>query len=145
MVASIGIWPGDAELPDLPEPTAAATGGAFDAEAVRARVAAKQSQLQACFADARRSDAALWGRLALALILEVDGSVHQITEVESHFPNASAARCVEVLLANTAFPGVSGKPFTVVVPIRLAPVLQTTTGSDADPSPSVPLDDAGTD
>ena len=145
MVASVRIWPGDAELPALPEgPLSIATGGAFDPSSVRALVASKQAQINACFAEAQRTDPALWGRLALAAILEVDGTVHRISEVESHFPNAAAARCVQTLIAGIVFPSVNGKPFTLVLPLRLTPRTRTEqAGPDASPSPT-PLDeDAG--
>ena len=147
MMASIRIWPGDAELPALPEPAAAVSSGAFDPGLVRERVASKLPELTACFADARRTDPSLWGRLALAAILEVDGTVHQINEVESHFPNAAASRCAQVLLAGLTFPSVNGKPFTVVLPMRLSPAEpQKATGPELNPSPaslSGAADDAG--
>ncbi|MEO8905525.1 MAG: hypothetical protein ABI488_23660, partial [Polyangiaceae bacterium] len=141
MVASIRIWPGDADLPPLPAAGAVAassvtSSGAFDAHSMRERVASKRAELSACFADARRSDPSLWGRLALAAILEVDGTVHQINEIESHFPNAAAARCAQVLLAGLTFPTVNGKPFTVVLPMRLSPSdPQKATGPELNPSP----------
>jgi hypothetical protein len=96
--------------------------------------------------EARRLDPSLWGRLALAVILEVDGTVHRVSEVESHFPNATAARCVQAALASLVFPSVNGKPFTVVLALRLNPALGapgTTREAGPDASPSLP-DDAGT-
>jgi hypothetical protein len=146
MVASIRIWPGDVELPALPEgPLPAATGGAFDADAVRALVATKQTQINACFAEARHTDAALWGRLALAAILEVDGTVHRISEIESHFPNAAAARCVQMLIAGIVFPSVNGKPFTLVLPLRLSPRTPVEeAGPDSSPNQPQLDEDAGT-
>ncbi len=47
VVASIRIYPGDAELPVIPDPTVVASlpRGEFDPEAMRARVAAKQVEL----------------------------------------------------------------------------------------------------
>lgn len=143
MVASIKIWPGDADLPDAPEPSNVASpgGGAFDAAAMRARVALEQPALDACFADARRADPKLWGRLALAVILEMDGSVHRVSEVESHFPSASAARCVQVLLSGVHFPSVNGKPFSFVVALRLSPDPNADT---AQPSPAEAPDSADT-
>ena len=62
----------------------------FDPASVRARVSERNTQLAACFAEARRTDPRLWGRLAFVIILEVDGTVHRLSEVESHFPNANA-------------------------------------------------------
>jgi hypothetical protein len=148
MVASIQIYPGDAELPVVPDgPVVAAPGGEFDPEAMRARVLAKQAELEACFGDARRGDPALWGRLALSVILEMDGSVHRVTEVESHFPNASVTRCAQVLVSSLIYPSVNGKPFSFVVPLRLSPTLEPEkkTGSDEAPSPSDVRADAGSD
>ncbi|HYQ29601.1 MAG TPA: hypothetical protein VER04_20365 [Polyangiaceae bacterium] len=139
MVAMIQVYPGDAELPVAPDPAvvAALPRGDFDPEVVRARVTEKQAELDACFADARRADPALWGRLALSVILEIDGSVHRISEVESHFPSATATRCAQVVLSSVVFPSVNGKPFSFVIPLRLSPntVPQTTTGPDENPSP----------
>ena len=144
MVALIRVYPGDAELPALPTgdratPPATApvlAAGAFDPAAMRARVMEKQGALEACFAEARRTDVGLWGRLALGVILEMDGSVHRISEVESHFPSASATRCAQVLLSAVTFPSVNGKPYSFVVPIRLAPSSpQEKTGPDVGPSP----------
>ncbi len=138
LVLSIQIWPGDAELPALPGAEAQQIGGAeFDPEAVRARLAAKLGDLVACFAAARRTDTALWGRLALATTLEVDGSVHRIGETESRFPNAAAVHCVQVVVAGIAFPSVNGKPFVAVLPIRLSP-----SGTPAAPSPETTPDSA---
>jgi len=139
MVASIKIYPGDAELPPIADAAvvAALPGGEFDPEATRARVTAKQAELDACFAEARRGDPVLWGRLALSVILEIDGSVHRVTEVESHFQNPAATRCAQILVSSVVFPSVNGKPFNFVVPLRLAPnPAQKKTGPDESPSPS---------
>ena len=139
MVASIRIWPGDAELPPLPTALASDAranapppGGAFDSDAVRALIEAKQPDLEGCFRSARQADPALWGRLALSIILEVDGSVHRVSEVESRFPSQSAAPCVERVLSGLSYPNVNGKPFTFVVPLRLLP---TTAPGPAAPPP----------
>ncbi len=150
MVASIKIWPGDADLPEVSATPrgGAAPGGAFDAELMRARVLGKQAELEACFAEARRSDPKLWGRLALSVILEVDGQVHRVSEVESHFPSPSATRCAQVLIAALQFPSVNGKPFSFVVPLRLSPDPNANTtqpSPEEDPSPAEPTADAGVD
>ena len=123
VVASIRIWPGDAELPPVSDspPQPIDTAGGFDPAAVRVRVANRQAELTACFSEARRSDPNLWGRLALAVVLEVDGTVHRVSEVESHFPNAAAARCAAAALSTILFPSVSGKPFSFVLAMRLVP------------------------
>jgi hypothetical protein len=123
VVASIRIWPGDADLPPLSDspPQPIDTGSGFDPAAVRVRVANRQAELATCFSEARRSDPSLWGRLALAVVLEVDGTVHRVSEVESHFPNAAAARCAAAALSTILFPSVSGKPFSFVLAMRLAP------------------------
>ena len=148
MVASIRVYPGDAELPAGPAspasnaaPALAGTplvSGAFDANATRAAVSAKQAPLDACFEDARRNDPGLWGRLALGVVLEMDGSVHRVNEVESHFPSAAATRCAEVLVSSIVFPSVNGKPYSFVVALRLAPSpnAQEKTGPEEAPSPS---------
>ena len=145
MVASIKIYPGDAELPVVPDAAVVASlpRGDFDPEAMRARVTAKQIELDACFDQARRADPALWGRLALSVILEMDGSVHRVSEVESHFPNAAATRCAQIVLSSVVFPSVNGKPFSFVVPLRLSPNAKT--GPDENPSPSELQGDAATD
>lgn len=148
MVALIRIYPGDAELPAVPDPGVVASmpRAEFDPEAMRLRVTAKQLDLDACFAAARRADPALWGRLALSVVLEMDGSVHRVSEVESHFPNAAATRCAQVLISSVIFPSVNGKPFSFVVPLRLGPnAAQTKTGSDESPSPSEVNEDAASD
>lgn len=145
MVASIRIWPGDAELPAVPEgPLPSPIGGAFDAGAVRALVATKQAQINACFAEARHTDPSLWGRLALAAILEVDGTVHRVSEIESHFPSAAATRCVQMLIAGIVFPSVNGKPFTLVLPLRLSPRTPVEqAGPDSSPNQPQLDEDAG--
>lgn len=145
MVATIAVYPGDAESPAPPDAAVAQAlpRGDFDPEATRARVTDKQRELDACFAEARATDPALWGRLALSVILEVDGSVHRVTEVESRFPNSAATRCVQALLASQSFPSVNGKPFSFVVPLRLGPqAAQTETGPEVAPSPSDVSDEA---
>ena len=136
---SIRIWPGDAELPPLSDspPQAIDTGSGFDPAAVRLRVANRQAEFAACFSEARRSDPNLWGRLALAVVLEVDGTVHRVSEVESHFPNAAAARCAAAALSTIVFPSVSGKPFSFVLAMRLAP------SSAAPPTDVARADTAG--
>lgn len=144
MVASIRIYPGDAEAtPSLEAsapPPALTPAGSFDAQVMRSKVLEKQSTLAACFAEAQRADPALWGRLALSVILEIDGSVHRITEVESHFPNAAASRCAAATVAGIVFPSVNGKPFTFVVPLRLTPLAggpeTTRPGPEQAPSPA---------
>ena len=148
MVASIRIYPGDAELPTVPDAALLASlpHGEFDPEAARARVTARQVELDACFAEARRGDPGLWGRLALSVILEMDGSVHRVTEIESRFPNAAATRCAQVLVSSLVFPSVNGKPFSFVLPLRLSPnVPLAKTGPDDSPSPSEVSVDAGAD
>jgi hypothetical protein len=147
MVASIKIYPGDAESPVLPAAAVAAAlpRGDFDPEATRARVTAKQVELDACFSEARRADPALWGRLALSVILEMDGSVHRVTEVESQFANAPATRCAQALVSTLVFPSVNGKPFSFVLPLRLSPSAATKTGPDENPSPSEISDEADAD
>jgi hypothetical protein len=149
LVASIQVYPGDVELPVVPDASVVASlpRGEFDPEAVCARVMAKQVDLDACFAEARRTDPALRGRLALSVILEMDGSGHRVTEVESHFQNPTATRCAQVLLSSVVFPSVNGKPFIFVVPLRLSanPALEKKTGPDESPSPSDVSGDAGND
>jgi hypothetical protein len=138
MVASIRVYPGDAELPAAPDAAVVASlpRGEFDPEAARARVSSKQAELDACFAEPRRADPGLWGRLALSVILEMDGSVHRVTEVESHFPDALATRCAQQLISTLIFPSVNGKPFIFVVPLRLSPsAAHAKTGPDESPSP----------
>ena len=149
LVASIRIWPGDAELPAIPEATAVTSpaGGDFDATAVSARMLERRAELETCFAEAQRTDPQLWGRLALSVILEVDGSVHRVSEVESHFPNAAASRCAQALVSGVLFPSVNGKPFSFVLPLRLSPVQAPDNAApspEADPS-SAGSDDAGAD
>ena len=148
LVASIRIWPGDAELPSASEPAVAVLppGGSFDPGVMRARVAEKQTELNGCFADARRTDPGLWGRLALTVILEVDGSVHRVSEVESRFPSATATRCAQMLISGLGFPSVNGKPFSFVLPLRLNPTLDATQpSSDQDPNSADSAADAGVD
>jgi hypothetical protein len=148
MVASIQIYPGDAEQPLVADAAvvAALPRGQFDPEAVRARVTAKQIELDACFAEARRADPGLWGRLALSVILELDGSVHRVTEAESHFPSAAATRCVQILVSSLVFPSVNGKPFSFVLPLRLSPsAALAKTGPDENPSPSEVSDEVAPD
>jgi hypothetical protein len=151
MVALIKIWPGDAELPSTPEPSTASLepSGAFDPLAMRARVVEKQAALEACFSEARLTDPKLWGRMALAVILEMDGSVHRVSETESHFPSPVATRCAQVLLSSVLFPSVNGKPFSFVVPLRLSPNPSpnaTQPSPEEDPSSAEGAsDDAGAD
>jgi hypothetical protein len=138
VVASIRIWPGDAELPPLNDapPAAVDMSKGFDPIAVRSRLTEKQTELSACFNEARRSDPSLWGRLAFAVILEVDGTVHRVSEVESHFPNASAAHCAAAALSTVVFPSVSGKPFSFVAALRLPPLGTRFAVQGSEPSPS---------
>ena len=153
VAASIRIWPGDAELPALSDgpPETIDTTAGFDPAAVSARVVRRLAEFTTCFREAQRSDSNLWGRLALAVVLEVDGSVHRVSEVESHFPNANAARCAAATLSSIPFPSVNGKPFSFVLAMRLPPpkaVAQTdsnpnATRPDQDQAPSPPDNDAG--
>lgn len=129
IVTSIRLWPGDAELPPVsaaPAPLVDTTRG-FDPATVRAIATRKQPELSACFSEARRNDPSLWGRLALAVVLEVDGTVHRVSEVESHFPNSAAAHCAAATLSNVVFASVNGKPFSFVLALRVPP-LSTTPG-----------------
>ena len=135
MVASIKVWPGDAELPSVTGPSSVSQERAeFDPLLMRARVLERKAELSACFSEARRSDPELWGRMALSVILEMDGTVHRVSEVESHFPSPSATRCAQVLISSLQFPSVNGKPFSFVVPLRLSPDLASKTNQ---PSPVV--------
>ncbi|HYQ30811.1 MAG TPA: hypothetical protein VER04_26445, partial [Polyangiaceae bacterium] len=72
--------------------------------------------------------------------------VHRVSEVESHFRNATATRCAQILLSSVVFPSVNGKPFSFVVPLRLSPnTALAKTGPDENPSPFEVSDDAGSD
>lgn len=144
MLATIAIYPGDSELAE-PSDTASIpasapqTAGPFDPVVAGSLVAEKLPELRQCFAAARSLDPALWGRLALAIVLEVDGSVHRVSETESHFPNAGAVRCVAASLASVRFPSVDGKPFSFVVALRLGPPASDPASDLAAPnSESVP-------
>ena len=148
VVVSIRIWPGDAELPPsgAPPQLAIDTSNGFDPTAMSARVATKRAELDACFGDARRADPSLWGRLALSVVLEVDGSVHRVSEVESHFPNTGAARCAAAALSALVFPSVNGKSFNFVQAIRLSPRAGTNppdSNTNTEPTPPAPPDGAG--
>jgi hypothetical protein len=149
VVASIRIWPGDAELPAISNasPATVDASNGFAPSAVLDRVTSKQTELGACFIDARRTDPSLWGRLALTVVLEVDGSVHRASEVESHFPNAAAAHCAAATLATIVFPSVNGKPFSFVLAMRLPPAMAEPLAPSSAPNSATAAapdaDDAG--
>jgi hypothetical protein len=147
VLTTISVWPGDAELPPLSDaaPGVIETSAGFDPAAVRARVTAKQAELSACFNLARQQDPSLWGRLALAVVLEVDGTVHRVSEVESHFPNAAAARCAAAALSAISFPSVNGKPFSFVLAMRLPPSAGQPHGQPPTPTPAPALSADGAD
>jgi hypothetical protein len=111
----VSIWRGDADaalapttqpvITELPE---------FDPDAVLRVAELVRPALQSCFEAGRRRDAALAGRLALRIILEIEGTVHLIEEHDSYFQDVTVIRCAEETLASLVFPSVAGRPFSFV-------------------------------
>jgi hypothetical protein len=124
MVASIQIYPGDADLPVVPDAAVVASlpRGEFDPEGhARARhgQAGRSSTLASPRPDAQTR---LLGTARAVRDFGVGRQRAPRERVESHFPNAAATPCAQILLSSVVFPSVNGKPFSFVVPLRLGPI-----------------------
>ncbi|HEY4158432.1 MAG TPA: AgmX/PglI C-terminal domain-containing protein [Polyangiaceae bacterium] len=132
LVASIRLWPGDGPPPDAPEATPNADEAPFDALRTTSLIAHESTAIAQCYEQALARDPTLWGRLALTVILESDGTVHRIEEAESRFPDALVTRCAQAVIARLVFPAVLSKPFVFVQAIRFgAPPTSPASDSDA--------------
>jgi hypothetical protein len=90
----VDLSPGDAPLPELRLPEADATSMAFDTRRVDELLGAALGPAGACYAKARASDPALWGRIGLRVDVDRHGNV-TVLEHESRFPDAGVVRCVK--------------------------------------------------
>ncbi|HEY2408139.1 MAG TPA: AgmX/PglI C-terminal domain-containing protein [Polyangiaceae bacterium] len=132
LIASIHLWPGDGPAPDPPEAATDADDAPFDASRTTSLIAHESTAISQCYEQALARDPTLWGRLALTVTLERDGTVHRIEEAESRFPDALVTRCAQAVIARLVFPPVLSKPFVFVQPIRFgAPPASPASDSDA--------------
>ncbi len=115
---SIDVWPGDAPLP---EASAEPRPGRADLDEVARRTAARLPELDACVAAGREEHPGAWGRLALRVDVDTEGTAGEIAQTESTFPVASVVACATRVLREVAWPPARGGVARVVVPLRAPP------------------------
>ncbi len=103
----VDLSPGDAPLPELRLPDGDATPSAFDPRRVDELLASAVGPAGACYARARASDPALWGRIGFRVDVDRHGNV-TVREHESRFPDPEVVRCVKDAVA--ALPIASALP-----------------------------------
>jgi hypothetical protein len=124
--ATIELWRGDAPLPSLIEPPEKPP--TFDPEVIAPVVEAARPSFEACYRSALTRDAALWGRIELALQVDAAGVVVDANERDSQFPDAQAVTCVVEAARALAFPPKKARP-----PFLLAFRLGNAPSMTADP------------
>jgi hypothetical protein len=133
---SVEQWPGHAPVPPrAPDPAAplnlsAATGSAFET----ARPA-----LNACYAQALKNDAGLWGRIAFRLTLDPTGRVQEATPVETRFPSAEVVACARQSLLGLDLRAPALGELCFAVRLGQPPAPPPPVEAGAPPSPVLPL------
>ena len=112
----ISLWPGDdpVSVKSAPRGKNAAPP---DAKAIGDQLRTQLPQAKACYAAGLARHDALWGRLALALHVTA-GTVDNVNEVESRFPDAEVTECVRKAFLHAAVAS-SDRELTIVYPLRL--------------------------
>lgn len=98
---AVSTWPGDLPLLPLPARTTLPKARTLAIDAV---LQEKLAGFEACFSEARRIDARLWGRLALAFVINRDGRAEAIEEVDPNFGSSAAVQCVASHLSSITLP-----------------------------------------
>lgn len=98
---SLKQWPGHAPVPPrAPD----GTPPLRPSPDLRAAFEALSPRLSACYEEALERDAGLWGRIALRLQLDEDGSVQEATPVETRFPNPPMTECARQAVLGARIP-----------------------------------------
>ena len=90
---SIKLSPGDVPVLPLPKTASAPREAGGVQETLPA--------VRGCYRLGLRKDARLWGRLALAVRIDEQGRIRELTETESRFPDPAVTECVRQVLIGT--------------------------------------------
>lgn len=142
---SVKQWPGHAPVPPrAPE----GTPPLVLPPETRAALDALQAPLGACYAEGLKTDAKLWGRVALRLESDASGVVAQASAIETRFPSASVVECIKraVLDAHIAAPSTVrfswavrlGQPPAPPPPAAGAPASPVEPVPPSEPEPPAP-------
>ena len=112
----ISLWPGD-EPVSVKTALRGKSAVLPEAPAIAETLRAHLGEVRLCYADGRRRHEGLWGRLGLALRMH-GGTIDDVTEIESHFPDSEVTECVRKIFLHAAIPPVDHE-IVVVYPLRL--------------------------
>jgi len=118
----IKLWPGDDPLPPPPGVEIERGPGSLRHEPVATALSAQLGGFRACYEAALTSYAPeLWGRLAIRVHVEPNGTVDEAFEVESSFPDEHVVRCALKHARTLKLPVPEGGDVRWVLALRLAP------------------------
>jgi hypothetical protein len=98
----IRVFPGDVPLPSASLTTS--RGGQLNPIQLGTLVDPLRKAIEQCVANGIERDAALWGRLSLALQVSTDGRIETVREVESQFPDPAVIACCRSALLDLNVP-----------------------------------------
>ncbi len=116
----IALSPGDAPMKAKENPPVTPGRGSVDsaiAQALAARHAGKK--IQACYTAAVRRVPGLWGRLLLRADVASNGTIRELVEVDSTFPDQQTTVCAIKALKRIGLPPPKGGEVRMIFPIRL--------------------------
>jgi len=112
----ISLWPGD-EPVSVKSALHGKNGAPSEGKAMSEQLGTRLSEVRKCYAAGLGRHEGLWGRLALALRVTA-GVVDEVSEVESHFPDAEVTECARRAFLHAAVPS-TDREITIVYPLRL--------------------------
>lgn len=91
-------------------------------EVVRRIVRQRSAAWRACYEQALRRIPTLSGHITTRFVIELDGTVSNVVNVDSDIPDPSLVTCLTETYADEelTFPSPEGSPITVVVPLELS-------------------------
>jgi hypothetical protein len=113
----VSLWPGD----DAVQASRAAEGKkprAPDTATLETALRTHLPEARACFAEGRKNNPGLWGRIAMRLRIRAAGEIVDASEIESHFPDPAVTFCVLKSFAHTDVPA-PHEELVIVYPLRL--------------------------
>lgn len=118
-VLELTLNPGDLPVRPAEDQPREPGPGKLDVNAAQAVVAAALGRAaRDCYGKGMDRVPGLWGRLVLRADVGADGSVREVIETDSTFPDPETSRCVSQALGRVGFPPPRGGELRLVVPIR---------------------------
>lgn len=135
---SVKFWPGDAPVPsDGPPPgTVFENPGRLDKATVAATFESALDSIKACYLGGLTRDQGLWGRIELEVQQAEDGTIEDVHEAGSRFPDPVVTQCLVHLVQALPLPVPPGGPLSFIQGVRFgAPPTQGSEEPEASSSP----------